>query len=163
MKITLALQSPKQVSGACQTTAYYVRIGYPYCSLIAQQIWPIKELRKSISTILAVGKIPQLILPFCPLEEKEEDYWEQHKKLLKIFPQAEVVISNWGMIRLPVANHKIASAHLNILNSKEITLLEEAGIYVAALPLSLREGQLIRRLINNNPDIEFQQLAANPA
>ncbi len=156
MEITLALQSPQQVKGACQTAAQYIRLGYPYCSLVARQTWPVDALRQGILTILEAGKSPQLLLPFCPLEESEEDYWQQNELLLKEFPQAEAVISNWGLVKLPLINPKIASCHLNALSSQEVALLQEAGIKAAALPLSLREGELIRRLVRHNPGIEFE-------
>lgn len=156
MEITLILQSPGQVKGACQTTAHHIRLGYPYCSLVARQTWPLEELGQSILTILEAGKGPQLLLPFCPLEESEEDYWQQNEQLLKEFHQLEAVISNWGLVNLPLINPKIASTHLNALSSQEVVLLQEAGVKVVALPLSLRKGELIRQLIRNSAGIDFE-------
>ncbi len=163
MKITLAVQSPQQVGGACKTAAHYVRIGYPYCSQVAKNIWPVDKLSESVSTILAVGKIPQLFLPFCPLEKSEEKYWQQNKELLAEIPQTEVIISNWGTLNLSLYNPKIASTHLNVLCSEEVDLLREHQIRVVALPLSLRSPGRIRRLVANNPGLEFEyQLDGQP-
>ena len=156
MRITLALQSPRQVGEACRTTAQHIRLGYPYCSLAARRIWPIKALRAAVSRIMAAGKRPQLVLPFCPLEKGEEGYWRKNIALLKEFPRVEAVISSWGMVNLPLRNNKIASPHLKALNSQEISLLRECGVRMVALPLSLNEGARIRRLISSSIKTDFE-------